>query len=149
MTRRRRREETEEKLEPKVKATKPGWRPASKVAGLKAKPGFKARWVSNDPSNISRKKAEGWIVMKPSDNVGEVISQEDVNDGNPLHDGIRYRDMIAMMLPNELVAEREQYYKKENQHAMGSILGETDGKMANMGVQTYAPKGQSGRIVID
>lgn len=131
------------------KATKPAWRPASKLATLKAKDGFTARWVSADPTEIARKKAEGWVIMKPRDNIGPAIDQIDVNDGKALHDGIRYRDMIAMMLPDDMKKAREEYHEEENRQAMAGILKETDGQLNKMGAQTFAPKGAPGRIVIE
>ena len=132
-----------------VKATKPEWRPSSRLATLKAKPGFTARWVDADPANVARKKAEGWLIMRPEDNVGPPIEQIDVNDGKALHNGIRYRDMIAMMLPNDLKSAREEYYREEHKQAMAGILKETDQKLGNMGVQVTKPKGSPGRIVIE
>ena len=131
------------------KPTKPNWRPASNLATLKAKKGFTAYWASSDPANIARKKAEGWIVMKPEDNVGPPIEQIDVNDGTALHDGIRYRDHIAMMLPDELKEAREDYHQEENRNQMAGVLRETDEKTQQMGVQTYKPQGQAGRVVIE
>lgn len=134
---------------PKKKATKPNWRPASMLGTLKARKGFTPRWVKADPANIAKKKAEGWIVMKPSDNIGEEIDQTDINDGKALHNGIRYRDHIAMMLPDETKKAREEYIREENKQQMAGILRDTDEQFAAKGVQTYKPKGQAGRIVID
>ena len=131
------------------KATKPNWRPSSRLATLRAKPGYTARWVDADPAEIARKKAEGWIIMKPEDNVGPPIDQTDIKDGTALHDGIRYRDMIAMMLPNDLKEAREEYYRKENEQAMAGILKKSDGELENMGAQVYKPKGSPGRVVIE
>lgn len=137
------------KKETTRKATKPNWRPSSRLATLKAKSGYTARWVDADPANVARKKAEHWLVMKPEDNVGPPIDQTDVNDGKALHDGIRYRDMIAMMLPNDLKEAREEYYKEENRQQMAGILKDTDREAEQMGAQVYKPKGQTGRVVIE
>ena len=141
--------EEKPKTRRKRKATKPAWRPSSRLATLKARSGFTARWVSADPAEISKKRAEGWIIMKPSDNKGPEIEQTDISDGKALHDGIRYRDMIAMMLPDDLKEAREEYYKKENEQAMAGILDETDNKLGQIGAQTYKPKGASGRVTIE
>lgn len=138
-----------EKTEP-VRGTRPGFRPADRLGeGLKAPHGFTARWVRNDAANVAKKKAEGWIVMKPSDNKGEYVEDFDVNQGTPMHNGIRYQDMIAMMLPNELKESRDEYYRNEVKNTTRNVLRQTDDEMRRAGVQTYAPKGQKGRVVID
>jgi len=129
-------------------ATKPGWRPASKNPELRAPSGYTARWVSKEPGEIARKRAEGWEVMRPEDNKAPEIVQHDVNDGKAVHNGIVFRDLIAMMLPNELKKEREEYYRKENLEAKKAILDKTDRDAKKMGIQTYAPN-KGGRIVIN
>ena len=129
--------------------TDPGWRPAKRLGYLKAPSGFTARWVSVDSDNVQRKKEEGWIVMKPSDNKGGNLGLQDVNDGGSPANDIRYRDMIAMMLPDAVKKERDEYYRSENRRATDVILKKTDKDLKNMGVSTYRPNGQSGRIVIE
>jgi hypothetical protein len=131
------------------KATTPGWRPSSKQATIKAPHGFIARWVNADSGNIAKKRSEGWIFMSPEDNRGEFVPYDDVNDGKAVANQIRFRDMVAMMLPMEIYKQREDYYKNENRMAKSHVLKDTDNQFSQMGVQTYAPKGQSGRIVIE
>lgn len=131
------------------KGTKPGWRPSSTLPHLKAKPGFTARWVRNDSGNIAKKLSEGWILMKPDDNVGIPIRAYDTPDANPLATEIRYRDSIAMMITDEDKASRQEYIREENESATRQILKQTDEDLKRAGVTTYTPKGQSGRIVIE
>lgn len=134
--------------EPK-KGTKPGWKPSSVLPQLKARSGFTARWVGNESGNISKKLSEGWIVMKPEDNKGIPIKAYDTPDANPLANEIRYRDMIAMMIADEDKEARQEYMREENRAATRNILKDYDEKFKSHGVQTYAPKGQTGRIVIE
>lgn len=129
--------------------TKPGWRPANKLSYLKARAGYTARWVDSKQENVMKKKAEGWVVMKPSDHVGIPLETLDVNDGNAIGNEIRQREMIAMMIPDSLKAERADYYRSENKRAMDSILRESNEGLKKMGAATFKPKGMSGRIVID
>lgn len=131
----------------KKKGTKPGWRPAGQLPGLKAPHGFTAKWAN--PEKIDKLLAEGWIVMKPEDNRGSPILRVDVNDGNSLTGALRYRELIAVMLPTEMKEARDEWIRNENREATRGILRETDEKMTDMGVQTFTPKGQAGRIVID
>lgn|SRR3990167_5683376 len=129
--------------------TAPGWRPAKRLGYLKAPSGYTARWVAADLDNVQRKKEEGWLIMKPSDNKGMNLDKQDVNDGGSPANDIRYRDMIAMMLPDEVKKEREEYYRQENRRATDVIFKKTDRDLKNIGVSTYTPKGQAGRIVIE
>ena len=132
-----------------IKATKPGWRPASRLGVLKAPPGFTARWVSDDSANVAKKKAEGWIMMKPKDNLGTEITQQDVADTKGLGECIKYRDMVAMMLPDDLKEARDEFHREEVRSATRVILKDVDSQLGQKGVQTYKPKGMSGRIIID
>lgn len=140
-------EQTIEK-EPK-KGTRPGWRPSSVLPQLKARSGFTARWVYNEPGNISRKMSEGWILMKPSDNIGIAIRAADTPDANSVASEIRYRDSIAMMIADEDREARQEYMREETKAATRQILKQTDEDFKRAGVQTYSPKGQTGRIVIE
>lgn len=126
------------------KGTRPGWKPSSLLGTLKARTGFTARWVSSDPARIAKMRSEGWIVMKPADNIGTYAQDETSLSGE-----LRYRDMIGMMLPDSLRKERNEYYRRETDEATKSILRQTDGEMREKGVSTYTPKGMPGRIVID
>lgn len=137
----------EKSAEPK-KGTRPGWKPASVLPQLKARPGFTARWVRNDSGNISKKRAEGWVIMKSDDNVGVQIDS-DTPDSNSLAGEIRYRDSIAMMIANDDKLARQEYMREEGRAAVKGILQKTDDELKSAGVQTYTPKGHSGRIVIE
>lgn len=138
----------EKKAEPK-KGTRPGWRPSSVLPQLKARHGFTARWCSNDSGNIAKKLSEGWILMKPSDNIGTPIKSYDTPDSNSLGSEIRFRDSIAMMIADEDKLARQEYMREESKAATRQILQKTDEEFKRAGVQTYSPRGQSGRIVIE
>lgn len=140
--------QTEQKSEtPKKKGTRPGWRPAGQLPKLKAPPGYTAKWAN--PDKLDRLRAEGWELMKPNQNRGQEILQIDVNDAGPLTGALRYRELVAIMLPNELKAERDEWVRQENREAVKHILKDADEKFQEKGVQTYAPTGQAGRIVIE
>lgn len=130
------------------KPTKPGWKPAARLGGVKAPEGYSARWVSDEPDNIARKKEEGWIIMDQKQNQ-KTFEVQDVTDGATLDSTIRYRGMVAMMLPDELKEQRTEYYKAETNRATQMIMRKTDTEAEKMGVETYSPKGSSGRIVIE
>ena len=134
---------------PVKKGTRPGWKPAGQLPKLEAPPGYTAKWASSDPGRLSRLRAEGWEIMKPEDNKGQEIIYADVNDSGSLTGRLQYRDLVAVMLPNELKKERDNWLRQENSEAMQSILNKTDETMKERGVETYKPRGQAGRIVIE
>ncbi len=149
-------EETNEPLEQaaaqvpteiKKKGTKPGWKPAGQIPRLKAPSGYTAKWAN--PEKLDKLRAEGWEIMKPEDNKGQEILKVDVNDAGSLTGALRYREMIAIMLPKELKEQRDEWVRQENKEAVKNILKQTDEELKENGVQTYAPKGQAGRIVIE
>jgi hypothetical protein len=138
----------EQEIKIKKKGTKPGWKPAGQIPRLKAPKGFTPKWAS--PDKLDRLRAEGWIIMKPEDNKGQEILKADVNDAGSLTGALRYRELIAVMLPNELKAERDEWHRNdENKSAMKNILKQTDEQLKELGVETFAPTGQAGRIVIE
>ena len=88
--------------------------------------------------------------MKPSDNVGAHIeSLGYATDAGQLATEIRYQNMIAMMLPDDAKEDRTKYHQDRIRESTAGILAESDEKMKKMGMKTYTPKGQSGRIVIE
>lgn len=133
---------------PKNEATRTGWRPSNQLATLKAPSGFTARWVHSDPARIAKLKAEGWRLMKHEDNEGEYL-HEDVTTGQSLGTEIRYRDHIAMMIPDDVKKARTEYYSKETQEALRAVTKKSDSEIGATGAQVYTPKGREGRIVIE
>lgn len=131
----------------KKKGTRPGWRPAGQLPRLKAPPGYTAKWAN--PEKLDKLRAEGWEIMKPEDNKGQEILKVDVNDAGSLTGALRYRELVAIMLPNELKAERDEWVRSENKEAVKGIFAETDEKLKEHGVESYVPTGQAGRIVIE
>jgi hypothetical protein len=131
----------------KKKGTPPGWRPAGQIPRLKAPSGYTAKWAN--PEKLDKLRAEGWEIMKPEDNRGQQILKVDVNDTGSLTGALRYREMIAIMLPNALKQARDEWVRNENREAVKHILKNTDEKFEEFGVQTFKPEGQSGRIVIE
>ena len=140
-------EAEQEVIKSKTKGTPPGWKPASQLPKLKAPPGFTVKWAS--PAKLTERLSEGWKIMKPEDHRGEQILNIDVNDVGSLTGALRYRDLVAIMLPKDLKEARDNWLRNENNEAMKGVLRKTDDELKKGGVETYVPKGQSGRIVIN
>ena len=130
-----------------TKGTPPGWKPASQTPNLKAPPGFTEKWSSL--AKLTERISEGWKVMRPEDNHGKEIVNIDVNDVGSLTGALRYRDLVAIMLPLELKSARDNWLRNENNEAMKGVLKKSDKELKEGGVETYVPNGQSGRIVIN
>lgn len=139
-------EQVEIKTE-KKKGTPPGWKPAGQIPRLKAPSGYTAKWAN--PEKLDKLRAEGWLLMKPEDNKGQEILKVDVNDAGSLTGAVRYREMIAIMLPNDLKKARDEWIRNENKDAVKGIFSQTDEKFKEKGVELYKPHGQAGRIVIE
>ncbi len=136
-----------EEVKSTTKGTPPGWKPASQLPRLKAPHGWHAKWSSQ--SKLTEKLSEGWKIMKPSDNQGEEILNIDVNDVGSLTGALRYRDLVAVMLPVERKLARDNWLRNENKEAMKGVLKKADEELKEGGVETYVPKGQAGRVIIN
>ena len=139
--------EQEETIAKKTKGTPPSWKPAAQLPKLKAPNGFTAKWCN--PAKLTERLSEGWKLMKPEDNKGSEILNIDVNDAGSLTGALKYRDLVAIMLPNELKEARDKWLRSENQEQMKGVLKEADEKLKENGVDTYTPKGLEGRVVIN
>lgn len=136
-----------EETKVKKKGTPPNWKPSSQLPKLKAPAGYIAKWSA--PAKLTERLSEGWKIMKPDDNKGDAILNLDVNDVGSLTGALRYRDLVAIMLPKELKEARDIWLKNENAEAMKGVLKETDEKLKENGVETFTPTGQQGRVVIN
>lgn len=99
----------------KTKGTKVSWRPADKVAKLKAPESGRPRWCSPDTANIQKKLDEGWKFINKStlpsaykDDNGMI---KDVQENSSLGTEIRNREMVAMYLPEEQAKARDEYFR--------------------------------------
>lgn len=105
-----------EALEEAVPAPKKGkrsWAPAQKLSLVNKQPGFRHRWCDNDPQNIEKKQAEGWVFVDPNQGVkADHEFPEHVSDGKPLTSTKTYRELVAMALPEDLAEARDEYHEE-------------------------------------
>jgi hypothetical protein len=139
--------EQDDSVSKKTKGTPPTWKPADQLPRLKAPAGWVPKWCN--PAKLTDRLSEGWKIMKPTDNKGDEIVNIDVNDSASLTGALKYRDMVAIMLPKELKEARDNWLRNENKEAMKGILKSTDKEFKDGGVETYTPKGHEGRVVIN
>lgn len=139
MTRRGRPPKTEKK-------GKPSWRPASMLDVPDKMPGFRPRWCSNDPLNLQRKKAEGWIPATEINGIRMTHDHPDkMGDGHPLTSVTEYRDMILMALPEDLAEARDEYFQQKTDAQTGSLKINAEEEAAKTGPDARV----HGKIVIE
>lgn len=104
--------------EAKTEWRKPQWAPGNRLGQINVPKGFVPRWCDADEANLAKKREEGWIPVTKTTypdakhvNDGEI---KEVKDGAAI-DGslIKYRNMVAMMMPEELAQARREYFEDE------------------------------------
>lgn len=101
---------------PKKKGNKVSWKPASRIGKLHVPEGYVGRWVKNDPDNIARYRQEGWeLVNKTTHSKGGRSGHDgsDVKDQKNLNGAVEYRELIGMMLSQEMADARVEYHRQE------------------------------------
>lgn len=111
---------------PDSKAVKPvKWKPASKL-GIVARPqGHRVRWCEDTPSNISKKKAEGWEILDKTKFPELKNTEYDVNttDSSGLTKSILKRnELVAMIIPEEIALDRDEYHRQETDNLTQKAL---------------------------
>jgi hypothetical protein len=115
---------------PESKAVKPvRWKPASRLGTISTPEGYRARWVHDTPDNISKKKAEGWEILDKSKfpKIGGGEYENQVTDSKGLTSTVLKRnELIAMVIPEEMAQERDEYYRRETEDATQSALSHSE-----------------------
>lgn len=97
------------------KGNKPTWKPAmvlDKVDGVPE--GHTARYVRNEEKNVQRKLKEGWIPLNKTNSGAKAESEEHhIKDSHTLGSHIGKRELVVMVLPDELKQAREEHFQKE------------------------------------
>lgn len=104
---------------PESKPKKPvRWRPANRLGTFKGPEGYRLRWCSDSPDNIARKKSEGWEILDKTKFPQLELSDFDhqVTDSNGLtKTHLKRNEMVAMILPEKMALERDEYYRQETE----------------------------------
>jgi hypothetical protein len=103
------------------------WRPVRKLETPEPPPGYTYRWIresmlgAEDRSNVSRRIREGWELVKGSDLPPEWAESLPTMD-NGRHMGVIYNEgLLLAKMPNETIAERQQYYDGKTQAAKDAL----------------------------
>jgi hypothetical protein len=111
---------------PESKAVKPvKWKPASKF-GIVARPkNYRGRWCESTPTNIAKKKAEGWEILDKT-KFPELENTEydtKTTDSNGLTKNILQRnELVFMIMPEEIALDRDEYHIQETDNLTQKAL---------------------------
>jgi hypothetical protein len=112
-------------LDSRAAAARPtAWRPPELLPSPDARPGWKHHWVRTatlgqaDAINIASKLREGYEPCKAEDYPEMLIhaSTEGRFKGN-----IEYGGLLLCRIPEEFLAQRSDYYSKQNKSQMDSV----------------------------
>lgn len=136
--------QTEPKPAPEPKKGARSWKPAQKLEVRVKTPGWTNRWCSNDPQDIQKKLAEGWVFSDDKHS-----HPEQVGDGHPVTSTTEYRELVLMKLPDDIKAQRTAHYKAINEQQTLSLKRNLKDKMQE-GTSGNAPRAEvTGSILID
>jgi hypothetical protein len=117
-----------------VKKGTRSWAPSAPL-GIKSRdPAYRLRWVNTEPSNMLRKRSEGWEPATRHDAVHDRPSGVESGAGTPAG-VLEYRDMVLMKIPEEMAQERAAYYQNQ---ARQQLSGLTTRAKADINAKTGA-----------
>lgn len=138
------------------KKGKPSWRPAAKLQLIDKKPGFRYRWCEQDPDNLERKKAEGWVFAHELH--GMDAEPEPGVDAAPVKGAKTHRELVLMALPEDMAKARAEYFEEQTKRQTTGTKELLEEQMRNnpkrKGASAHASgeiriEDQSGKTIID
>lgn len=104
----------------KKKGQPVNFKPASRIPKLTPPKGFQVAWKENTPENVRRMQYEGWeianrIEHKMDMDMGDYYRKINDRPGSENSSTITHNELIAMLLPDEMVEARREYYRKETE----------------------------------
>jgi len=137
--------EVKHRDKPKKVTSKKGrepWKPAQLLSVRDKTPGFRYRWCDKDMDNIRRKEEEGWIKVSSTTSLkGEHDRPVNTVDGAPLcRDGVDYREVILMALPEERGLARDEYQaQRVREHSHEAMRGNLERETGKLGTPGNTP----------
>lgn len=121
-----------------VKKGKPTWKPASLNEFTNKEEGYRYRMVRKDPDNLARKNSEGWeTVSKVNSGKTKQIAPGYIDDGSKLTSVQEGKDWILQRIPEEVAAERDNYFNKENGRRESGLTAHIKQEAAKHGAETH------------
>lgn len=112
------------------------WKPASTLPVPQEQEGYNFRWIrrsmlgQEDPTNVSKKRREGWEPVRAEDHPELVLYL----DQNARDSGlVEVGGLILCKMPSEMIRQRNEYYAKATQQQAdavdNSFMRENDPRM--------------------
>lgn len=99
------------------------WRPANVSEVSNKEPGFRYRWASKAPDNLTKKKIEGWETVNAVTNPQTTAEAGHgrINDGKPLTSAQERSDAVLMRIPEDMAEQRDAYYNNESARRVSGL----------------------------
>lgn len=127
-----------------TKKGRKSWKPAQKLSIVDRKPGYEYRWCDSDPSNILKRKADGWVMA--TELSGHRTKQEDPS-AKDLTSVTEYRNMVLMAIPTEDYEAHREYYAELTRKQTSGLKDRV--KQEARSASTGKPADIHGTIVIN
>lgn len=138
-----------EQLTPAPKKGHRSWNPAQRLDVVGKAKGFRYRWCNNDPANIEKKLAEGWVLVNKTTNLpGEHERRETPQDGANLTTAKTYREMVLMALPEDIALDRDRYVNEQSQKQVLGLKTATEREHQKQTASGIPTRPLHGTIVI-
>jgi len=116
------------------------WKPPSLLDAPEARPGYVQRWVATSiqgkesPDNVYKRMREGWE-PRPADTVKSKLYPT-INHGQ-WAGSIGIEGMLLCEMPEEINAQKQDYYSGKNEEQNESIAGDLDALGRRSGQPIY------------
>ena len=120
--------------------TMTAWKPPSLLDAPEARPGYVQRWVATSiqgkesPDNVYKRMREGWE-PRPADTVKSKLYPT-INHGQ-WAGSIGIEGMLLCEMPEEINAQKQDYYSGKNEEQNESIAGDLDALGRRSGQPIY------------
>jgi len=100
------------------------WKPANTLPVLQPEDGWTFRWIrksilgTSDPTNVSKKRREGWEFCRAEDHKDLLMSIDPDATNSGL---IEVGGLILCKIPTEIKESRDNYYKENNRKQLESV----------------------------
>ncbi len=127
----------------KVKKATTPWKPASiiEIPASCKDSGFEYYCATtNRTGNIEKKIAEGWEIdywIAPKMREQGLTQPTTIQDGKSVDNTTRFRELIVMRMPKELLQSRRKYHEKKSAEQLGRVQGDFDARLEAVGSKSY------------
>ena len=112
---------------------KVSWAPARMLDLANKLAGFRYRWVDTDVANVRKKLAEGWqFVNRETGHPVEHLDPGLMHGGQAPDSSVRYRDVVAMALPEEMGQARDEYFRDVTARQIAGVNDAAADKLRNV-----------------